>query len=52
MDEEKPVLVPGDPERAHMKKVDNDGGIRYHDSQLNNCDEIAKKFNVQKIGTM
>ena len=51
MDEEKPVLVAGDPEHAHMVKVDEDGGIRYHESQLANLDDIATKFNVRKIGS-
>lgn len=50
MDAEKPVLVPGDPERAHMKKVDEDGGIRYHTNQLKNCDALAEKFNILKLG--
>ena len=26
----EPVLVAGDPERAHAKKVEKDGGIYYH----------------------
>lgn len=51
MDESKPVLVPGDPERAHMKKVDEEGGIRYHVNQITNCDELATKFNVRPIGS-
>ena len=29
------MLVPGDPERQHMAKVDTDGGIRYHNNQIN-----------------
>lgn len=31
---DKPVMVAGDPEKAHMAKVDNDGGITYHENQL------------------
>ena len=27
---ESAVLVAGDPEREHMRKVDQDGGIHYH----------------------
>ena len=27
---ETAVLVAGDPERAHMRKVEEDGGIYYH----------------------
>ncbi|XP_031616900.1 uncharacterized protein LOC116336867 isoform X2 [Contarinia nasturtii] len=52
VNEEKPVLVPGDPEHAHMKKTDEEGGIRYHVNQLSNCDDIAAKLKVPKIGTM
>lgn len=33
-DQSKPVLVHGDPERAHMALVDREGGIRYHENQL------------------
>lgn len=42
--------MPGDPERAHMKKVDGEGGIRYHVNQINNCDALATKYNVCPIG--
>lgn len=52
VDEEKKVLVPGDPEHAHMKKVDKDGGIRYHENQLNNCDQLAVKLNIPKLGSL
>jgi len=27
-------MVPGDPERNHMKLVDQEGGVRYHENQL------------------
>lgn len=30
MEGETAVLVAGDPERQHMHKVDQDGGIHYH----------------------
>lgn len=36
-DPNRPVLVAGDPERAHMSKVDGDGGITYHENQLKAC---------------
>lgn len=51
VDEDKPVLVPGDPERAHMDKVDEEGGIRYHINQLNASDKLAERFNVDKLGS-
>ncbi|XP_070561658.1 uncharacterized oxidoreductase YjmC-like isoform X1 [Ptychodera flava] len=31
---ETKVLVPGDPERKHMKKVDKEGGVRYHNNLI------------------
>ena len=30
----EPVLVAGDPERAHTQKVNEDGGIYYHKNLL------------------
>ena len=30
MEGETAVLVAGDPEREHMRKVEKDGGIHYH----------------------
>ena len=33
-DPEKPVLVAGDPERAHEVKVVADGGIWYHNNLI------------------
>lgn len=32
-DPSKPVLVAGDPERAHSQQVKEDGGITYHPNQ-------------------
>lgn len=34
VDENNPVMVPGDPERRHMAAVDAQGGVRYHPNQL------------------
>lgn len=40
----EPVLVAGDPERAHIQKVKEEGGIHYHTNLLQalvntpNCD--------------
>lgn len=52
VDEEKPVLVPGDPESAHMKKVDKDGGIQYLTNQLNASDKLADMLNVPRLGSL
>ena len=48
-DPRKPVLVPGDRERAFMKQIDKQGGIRYHQSLVETLQDIAKKFNVNPI---
>ncbi|KAJ9601526.1 hypothetical protein L9F63_000269, partial [Diploptera punctata] len=41
VDPKKPVLVPGDPERAFMKQVDKQGGIRYHTNLIKSLEDIA-----------
>lgn len=52
VDAEKPVLVAGDPESAHMKKVDKEGGIQYHINQLNACDKLADLLNIPRLGSL
>lgn len=47
-----PVLVAGDPERAHMKKVDEEGGIQYHVNQIRCCDKLADRLNIRKLGSI
>ncbi|KAL0279211.1 UNVERIFIED_CONTAM: hypothetical protein PYX00_000817 [Menopon gallinae] len=49
VDKSKPVLVHGDPERAHMALVDKEGGIRYHENQLKAAAELAKELNIQPM---
>ncbi|WAQ93463.1 EIF3A-like protein [Mya arenaria] len=44
-DGETEVLVPGDPERKHMAKCDQQGGILYHPNQIKK-NELAAKLNV------
>lgn len=39
-DPSKPVLMAGDPERAHEKKVKDEGGITYHINQVK--DSVSK----------
>lgn len=48
-DPSKPVLVAGDPERAHMQKVDQEGGIDYHVNQLKTCDDMAARLKITPI---
>lgn len=42
-DPEKPVIVAGDPERAHIDLVKSEGGIRYHVNQIK-ASVFAKSF--------
>lgn len=46
---EDPVLIAGDPERCHMKKVDTEGGITYHPNQLKDSEEFAEHMGVQPM---
>lgn len=39
----------GDPERAHMKQVNEAGGIGYHVNQIKNCNDLATKFKITPI---
>ncbi|XP_069681972.1 uncharacterized oxidoreductase YjmC-like [Periplaneta americana] len=45
-EQSKPVLVPGDPERNHMKMVDEEGGIRYHENQLKASAALATQLSI------
>ena len=45
-DPSKPVMVPGDPERNHMKMVDQEGGVRYHDNQLKESVSLSKHTRI------
>lgn len=49
MDPEKPVLVAGDPERNHMRQVDEAGGVRYVEDQLECCKRLAKELGVRPL---
>lgn len=48
----KPVLVPGDPERNNMKLVDRQGGIKYHENQLKASLKLAECLNVKPMKTV
>ncbi|XP_055532126.1 uncharacterized oxidoreductase YjmC isoform X2 [Wyeomyia smithii] len=48
-DESKPVLVAGDPEKIHMKKVDEEGGLAYHENQIKACNQLSERLGVTPI---
>lgn len=48
-DAKEPVLVPGDPERQHMLKCDQLGGIPYPSDIIRRAQEIAQKLGVQPL---
>lgn len=48
-DESKPVLVAGDPERIHMQKVDDEGGLGYHENQIKTCNQLSERLDVKTI---
>ena len=52
LDEEKPVLIAGDPEREHMKKVDTDGGIQYHVNTVETFKTFAEKIGIEPMKTL
>ncbi|RZC35486.1 uncharacterized protein BDFB_003152 [Asbolus verrucosus] len=48
---DNPVLVPGDPEKLHMKTVDEAGGVTYVQDQLDTCNRVAQTLKKIKEGT-
>jgi len=44
-----PVLVPGDPERKHNETCDKQGGVKYHPSLIQACDDLAKTLGVASM---
>lgn len=49
VDPNKPVMVAGDPEKNHMKKVDEEGGVKYTPNQIQTCMDLAKRLNIEPI---
>lgn len=49
VDEDCPVLIAGDPEREHMKAVDEHGGVRYVKDQMETCAKLAQELNVKPL---
>lgn len=49
IDPDVPVLVAGDPERIHMEKVNKEGGLVYSEDQLQTCESLSRRLNVQPL---
>jgi len=49
---EPAVLVAGDPEREHIRKVRQDGGIHYHVNMLRAMDDLADRLGVVHLPTL
>jgi LDH2 family malate/lactate/ureidoglycolate dehydrogenase len=47
VDPEKPVLVPGDPEKHQMELNDRNGAISYHPNQVKMAYDLAQRLNIQ-----
>jgi hypothetical protein len=43
-------MVPGDPERNHMKLVDEEGGVPYHENQLKASVSHTKRTGLELCG--
>lgn len=48
-DPNKPILIAGDPERIHMKAVDEAGGVKYLQNQMDTCAKLSKTLNVEPM---
>lgn len=51
VDSQKPVLVPGDPEREHMARCDKQNGVAYHVNQIKAANALAKSLGVSPLKT-
>ncbi|KAK9892927.1 hypothetical protein WA026_022795 [Henosepilachna vigintioctopunctata] len=49
VDPEKPVMAAGDPERKHMKAVDEAGGVRYVKNQIETCWKLSQRLKVNPL---
>ncbi|VDI03834.1 Hypothetical predicted protein [Mytilus galloprovincialis] len=48
-DKDRPVLVPGDPEKQHMELCDKLGGIPYARNHLQFVERIAKRYKITPL---
>eukprot|EP00914_Ancora_sagittata_P010682 GHVO01020770.1.p1 GENE.GHVO01020770.1~~GHVO01020770.1.p1 ORF type:complete len:377 (+),score=40.51 GHVO01020770.1:77-1207(+) len=46
---ESEVLIAGDPERIHMAKCEEEGGITYHQNVINNMNTLALELTIRKM---
>lgn len=49
VDPQNPVLIAGDPERNHMKKVDAEGGVHYTENQIKTCNDLSLRLGIPPI---
>uniref|UniRef100_A0A183AI08 Ldh family oxidoreductase n=1 Tax=Echinostoma caproni TaxID=27848 RepID=A0A183AI08_9TREM len=49
VNEEEPVLIPGDPERAHMTECEKIGGIRYPLVLIESINQLADRLQVPRV---
>lgn len=49
VDPSNPILIAGEPERNHMKKVDAEGGVQYTENQIKTCEELSARLGVSMI---
>ncbi len=49
VDPTRPVLVAGDPERAHETRVNDDGGICYHVNLVTAMERLATRLGVKPM---
>ncbi|XP_076461629.1 putative oxidoreductase YjmC [Babylonia areolata] len=49
---EREVLVPGDPERQHIEKCQQLGGIPYHPNQIKYASDLAAELKIQPMKTL
>jgi len=47
--ETEDILVAGDPEKAHMRKCQREGGIRYHPNLIASMNELAANLKVEPM---
>ncbi|GAA53169.1 malate dehydrogenase [Clonorchis sinensis] len=49
VDKDLPVVIPGDPERAHIEECKKIGGIRYPPVLIDSMNQLADRLHVQRM---